>query len=48
MLCFGLYTYVKATESRAAAVASKSPVVQALVSTAPEERCALLRPASAL
>ena len=38
MLCFGLYTYVKATESRAAAAASKSPVVQALVSDAPEGR----------
>jgi hypothetical protein len=41
MLCFGLYTYVKATESRAAAIAGKSAVVQALVSAQPaEERCA--------
>merc|ERR1719201_1370854 len=38
MLCFGLYTYVKASESAAAAAASKGAVVQALVSSASEER----------
>lgn len=42
MLCFGLYTYVKANESAAAAAASKGAVVQALVSSAPEERGGLL------
>jgi len=45
MLCFGLYTYVKAMESRAAAAmgvmgaSSKGEVVHALVSnSAPEQR----------
>mmetsp|Transcript_34511 Transcript_34511/g.87567 ORF Transcript_34511/g.87567 Transcript_34511/m.87567 type:complete len:175 (+) Transcript_34511:17-541(+) len=48
MLCFGLYTYVKASESAAAAAASKGAVVQALVSSASEERGGLLSQARPL